>query len=81
MNDNPLLGLGASLPEKPDATPIELVMIQHPLRRVFAFTRRSIDDVINDPIARNEVTAFYKLHRWVQRECEISDLERQWNSV
>ena len=57
----------------------EHVMIQRPLQRVLAFTRRSIDDVVNDPIAKREVLGYYKLYRQVQREGEVSDLERQWN--
>ena len=57
----------------------EHVMIQRPLQRVLAFTRRSIDDVVNDPIAKREVLGYYKLYRQVQRTGEVSDLERQWN--
>ncbi len=57
----------------------ELVQPQNALRRVLSFTGHSIDDVINDPIARSEVRGYYKLHRWVERESDISDLERQWN--
>ena len=57
----------------------EHVMIQRPLQRMLAFTRRSIDDVVNDPIAKREVLGYYKLYRQVQREGEVSELERQWN--
>ena len=57
------------------------VMIQHPLHRVLNFTGRTIDDVVNDPIAKNQVLGFYKLHKFVQRGCEIIELERQWNSI
>lgn len=60
---------------------VEHVIVQRPLRRVLAFTRRTIDDVINDPVARNQVRVYFKLHKWVQRESEISDLERQWNAI
>ena len=60
---------------------IEHVIVQRPLQRVLAFTRRSIDDVINDPIARNEVRGYYKLYRWVQRGSEVSELERQWDPI
>ena len=58
---------------------IESVLIQRPLDRILAFTRRSIDDVVNDPIAKNEVLGYYKLQRWITRGCEIGELERQWN--
>jgi hypothetical protein len=62
-----------------DAPKIERVVVARPLHRVLAFTRRSIHDVVNDPIAKREVLGYYKLHRWVERGCEIVDLERQWN--
>jgi hypothetical protein len=81
MTDSNPLGFGFSLPAAaPDGQRSEYVVVQRPLRRVLAFTRRTIDDVINCPIARNEVMGYYKLYRWVQRGCEIRDLERQWNS-
>lgn len=60
---------------------VEHVLIQKTLARIFAFTGVSIDDVVNDPIARNKVRSYYKLHRWVDRECEVRDLERQWNPL
>ena len=60
---------------------MEIVMHQRPLRRVLAFTRRTIDDVINCPIAKNEVLGYYKLHCWIRRESQISELERQWNPM
>ena len=53
---------------------------ERPLRRVLAFTGHTIDDVINDPIARRKVAGYFKMHLWVARESERSDLERQWNS-
>ena len=52
---------------------------QRPLHRVLAFTGRSIDDVVNDRIARNEVLGYYKVLRQVERAGEVRDLERQWN--
>jgi hypothetical protein len=51
------------------------------LRRVLAFTGKTIDDVVNDPITKRQVLGYYKLHRWIDRECEIGSLERQWNGV
>jgi hypothetical protein len=52
---------------------------QTPLRRVLAFTRRSIDDVVNHPVAKNEVYGYYKLMRQIARHAEIRELETQWN--
>jgi hypothetical protein len=60
---------------------VEHVLIQKTLARIFAFTGVDIDDVINNPIARNKVISYYKLHRWINRECEIRELERQWNPL
>jgi hypothetical protein len=80
MNSTDPLGLRNLRVRAPDGARIERVIIHRPLHRVLAFTRRTIDDVVNDPIARNQVRAYFKLHKWVERESEISDLERQWNS-
>jgi hypothetical protein len=78
-----ILGLGLGLhrrPSPPDsAERMEHVIVQRPLHRVMAFTRRTIDDIVNDPIAKNEVIGYYKLHRQVERWCEIVELERWWN--
>ena len=76
------LGLGLrrlSAVEANDRT--EFLLIQRPLRRILAFTRRSIDDVVNDPIAKREVLGYYKLHKRVARTMEVRQLERQWNSI
>jgi hypothetical protein len=54
---------------------------RRPLHRVLAFTGRSIDDVVNDPIAKNQVRGYYKLYRQVERVAEIRDLEKQWNAL
>jgi hypothetical protein len=59
----------------------EFVQLQGVLRHILSFTGRTIDDVINDPIARNQVRGYYKLHRWIDREMEIGELERQWNEA
>ena len=59
----------------------ENVQLQNALRRVLSFTGHTIDDVVNDPIARAKVRGFYKLQRWVDRESDTSDLERQWNPL
>ena len=76
------LGLGFRGASQADAaTHTEYVLIQRPLKRILAFTRRSIDDVVNNPIAKNEVLGYYKLHKQIQRGGEVSELERQWNSV
>jgi hypothetical protein len=60
--------------------PIVQVHVQHPLRRVMAFTGCSIDDVVNNVVAKRQVLGYYKLGLQIQRSGEITELERQWNS-
>ena len=78
-----LRGLGLSF-SKPFVSPepkISYVLHQRALNRILSFTGCSIDDVVNDPIVKNQILGYYKLHKFVQRRSEILDLERQWNSV
>ena len=77
---NPL-GFGSIRPAAPELDKVEHVIVQRPLGRVLAFTNRTIHDVINDPIARNHVREFWKLQKWVARQSEISELERQWTGI
>jgi len=65
----------------PDGAPDPLVehLVQRPLNSVLAFIGRTIDDVVNDPLVKNQVYGYYKLHRHIRRASEIRDLERQWN--
>jgi hypothetical protein len=60
---------------------VSYVMNQRPLQRVLNFTGRTIDDVVNNPIAKNEVLGYFKLHKFVRRRSEILDLEQQWNPI
>jgi len=73
--------LGFSRPRvnlaNPDRT--EYVMIQRPLRQLLSFTRRSIDDVVNCPVAKREILGYYKLQKQIDRTCETVDLERWWS--
>jgi hypothetical protein len=57
------------------------VLTQRPLHRVLKFTGCTIDDVVNNPIAKNQVLGYYKLHRFVERRSEVIELERQWNPL
>ncbi len=75
------LGLERKLVQPVSATPIEHVLIRRPLHRILSFTRRTIDEVVNDPIAKNEVYGYFKLDRQVRRACEVVDLERWWNGA
>ena len=66
-------------PDLNDATTI--VHPERVLRKILAFTNRTIDDVVNDPYAKNEILGYYKLHRSIERSSEVTDLERQWNPL
>ena len=65
--------------EAPGGT--EYLLVQRPLRRVLAFTGRSIDDVVNCSVVKREVLGYYKLHKQIHRSGEVRDLERQWNDI
>jgi hypothetical protein len=65
----------------PQGTGVEFVLRQHALHRVLAFIGRSIDDVVNDPIAKNQVRAYFKLARQIERSGEVTELEKQWNGI
>ena len=81
MADGNVLGIGGrGLPEA-GRPRTEHVVIRGTLQRVLAFTGRSIDDVVNSPVAKNEVLGYYKLNRFVERRGEIVELERQWNPL
>ncbi|HRK32378.1 MAG TPA: hypothetical protein PLD59_15035 [Tepidisphaeraceae bacterium] len=65
----------------PEVAPIEHVQLQRPMQRLMDFTGMSIDDIVNCPIAKRSVLGYYKLHRWVERQSEVTELERQWNNI
>jgi len=52
-----------------------------PLRRVLNFTGHSIDEVVNNPLVKHKVLAYFKLHKFVERRSDVVDLERQWNPL
>jgi hypothetical protein len=80
MSDLASLGIGKVLLWGRPAGDPEYVVLHRPLDRILAFTGFSIDDVVENPIARNAVLGYYKLHKQIIRRGEILDLERQWNS-
>jgi hypothetical protein len=73
------LGFGVRRVLRREDEKIEQVLTQRPLHRVLAFTGNTIDDVINSPVVKNQVKGFYRLYRQIERQSEITDLERQWN--
>jgi hypothetical protein len=76
-------GFGIPLPRWviDDEAKFSYVMRQRSLHRILNFTGRTIDDVVNNPIAKNEVLGYYKLHKFINRRSEIRELERQWNPM
>jgi hypothetical protein len=60
---------------------IERRVIVRRLSRVLSFTRLTIDDVVNNPIAKNQVRAYWKLSKQIDRSSEARELERQWNPM
>ena len=40
-----------------------------------------LDDVVNSPLAKRHVYGYYKLHRWIDRQSEISEMEHAWNPL
>ena len=76
------LGFGGGLVRRSDSLDrTEYVLAQRPLSRILSFTRRSIDDVVNDPVAKNEVLGYFKLSKQIDRASEVRELERQWNPL
>jgi len=69
------LGLGS--PENPVRAdrPSAMFSEAQVVARILRFTGYTIDDVINDPIARNTVRGYYGLHRCVEKRCaELDEL-------
>ena len=79
MSDLAPLGLSSPSLRLPAHGGTEHVVIHRVLHRILSFLNHSIDDVVNDPIVKNKVIGYYKLHKFVQRRCDILELEDQWN--
>lgn len=76
-----LPGIRSRFPLPPGGSGTEFVLSQRPLRRVMAFAGRSIDDVVNCPIAKREVAFYFKVGRWMERRIDLLELEEQWNAL
>ena len=57
------------------------VMPQRKLARLLAFAGRTIDDVVNSPVAKREIVHYFKTERLTHRRMEILALEAQWNPL
>jgi hypothetical protein len=81
MSDMMGFGMSRLRPKAKGLIGTELVQVQRPLDRILNHLNYSIDDIVNDRIAKHAVLGYYKLSRQVTRRCEIVDLERQWNPL
>jgi hypothetical protein len=75
------LGINGFTKLNGSAPKTEWIIVREPLKRVLRFTGRSIDDVVNSPIVKNEVLGYFKLQKFITRGMEIVELEKQWNAV
>jgi hypothetical protein len=75
------LGLVARRRGSQQSSSTEYVMVQKPLRRLLAFRGRSIHDVVNDPLVKNEVLVYWKVFKLIERRSETLALEQQWNPL
>ena len=64
------------LPEMPRT---EDVLVQSQLMRIMAFLNISIHQICNDPIARDKVACYYRLQKNIDRQMELTELEKQWS--
>jgi|GEM_PF-3389382 hypothetical protein len=81
MSNLDALGLGLSRPGRGDQRRVQHVLLLNSLRRIMAFRNRSIDDIVNSPIAKNEMYAYWKLQHQIDRHSDVVELEKQWNPL
>jgi hypothetical protein len=71
---------GSSRPSLDPGTPgIAHIQRADTMRRLLAFAGRSIDDVVNCPVARRDVISYYRIGHQMRRIAEVDALEHQWN--
>lgn len=68
-------GFESSLSAITDVQNIRIQEARIALHRVMEFTRYSIDDVINEPIAKFRVRYYYKINRVVDRYLKMKEEE------
>ncbi len=75
------LGLACPGGGRDDRRRVQHVLLLNSLRRIMAFRNRSIDDIVNSPIAKNEIYAYWKLQHQIDRHSDVVELEKQWNPL
>jgi len=78
MSDFSAFGFRPRRLVRPEEGGTEHVLIQRPLQRIMAFRGRTIDDIVNDRIVKNEIYGYWKLNKQINRSAEVGDLEQQW---
>jgi hypothetical protein len=75
------LGIGPQRRLQADQPQAAYLLARLPLQRILSFRARTIDDVVNSPLVKNEILAYWKLHKQLEAMSEIFDLEQQWNNL
>ena len=79
---NAITGSSARGPLNPfGGTPVEYLQRADEMRRLLAFAGRTIDEVVNCPVARREVISYFRIGHQMRRIAEVDALERQWNPL
>ena len=66
---------------QPDEAAVVRVIVNNPINRIMSFLGLSIHDVVNCRIAKNKVKGYYRLTKWMDREADRAELEKQWNPL
>ncbi len=75
------LGIYGSRRAAHEPAPQHLLVLERPLQKLLEFTHRSIDDVVNCPLAKREVLGYYKLQQQIRRNDEAYQLDKWWGGV
>jgi hypothetical protein len=78
---DPIVSSGSSAAPVVPGDARGLVQRVSPMQRLLSFAGRSIDDVVNCPIARRHVIVYYRVGRQIARAIEVAELEQQWNPL
>ncbi|MGC4034047.1 MAG: hypothetical protein QM754_20390 [Tepidisphaeraceae bacterium] len=57
------------------------IMRHRAFARLLAFAGLTIDDVVNNPVAKRAVYNWFKTDRRLHRRLEVLELEKQWNPL
>lgn len=71
------LGIGSDPGPSNDSSRYQRAVSRSALRRILRYRRRSIHDVVNDPLVKMEVLGWYRLSRLVERRGDKIASDRQ----